>query len=66
MPSLRPRYTGIPPRGTAGAGRRAYKATCGDLTSATITSWLLHNASVGYVTGNPAGTPNRVLYKAAM
>ena len=43
-----------------------YKATYGDLTSVTITNWLLNNASTGYVTGNPAGTPNRVLYKAAM
>jgi subtilisin family serine protease len=43
-----------------------YKATYGDLTSSTITSWILNNASTGYVTGNPAGTPNRVLYKAAM
>ncbi len=43
-----------------------YKATYGDLTSITITNWLLNNASNGYVTGNPAGTPNRVLYKALM
>ncbi|HEY0015976.1 MAG TPA: S8 family peptidase [Longimicrobium sp.] len=43
-----------------------YKATYGDLTSVTITNWILNNASNGYVTGNPAGTPNRVLYKAAM
>ena len=43
-----------------------YKATYGDLTSVTITNWILNNASTGYVTGNPAGTPNRVLYKAAM
>jgi subtilisin family serine protease len=43
-----------------------YKATYGDLTSVTITNWLLNNASNGYVSGNPAGTPNRVLYKAAM
>ncbi len=43
-----------------------YKATYGDLTSATITNWILNNASTGYVSGNPAGTPNRVLYKALM
>lgn len=43
-----------------------YKATYGDLTSITITNWLLNNASNGYVSGNPAGTPNRVLYKALM
>ena len=43
-----------------------YKATYGDLESGTITNWILNNASTGYVSGNPSGTPNRVLYKSSM
>jgi subtilisin family serine protease len=43
-----------------------YKATYGNASSATIDSWIKTNATAGVITGNPAGTPNRLLYKAAL
>ncbi|HEU0298687.1 MAG TPA: S8 family peptidase [Longimicrobium sp.] len=49
----------------AGVGA-LYKATYGDVASSTIVSWIISNASNGYVSGNPVGTPNRVLYKSTL
>jgi subtilisin family serine protease len=43
-----------------------YKATYGNATTAAIDSWIKTNATQNVVTGNPAGTPNRLLYKAAL
>jgi subtilisin family serine protease len=43
-----------------------YKATYGNAASATIDTWIKNNATAGVITGNPAGTPNRLLYKAAL
>ncbi|HYW12189.1 MAG TPA: S8 family peptidase [Longimicrobium sp.] len=43
-----------------------YKATYGNASTATIDSWIKTNATQNVVTGNPAGTPNRLLYKAAL
>jgi subtilisin family serine protease len=43
-----------------------YKATFGNASTATIDSWIKTNATQGVVTGNPSGTPNRLLYKAAL
>jgi subtilisin family serine protease len=43
-----------------------YKATFGDAASATIDSWIKTNATAGVVKNVPAGTPNRLLYKAAL
>jgi subtilisin family serine protease len=43
-----------------------YKATYGNASSATIDTWIKNNATAGVITGNPAGTPNRLLYKAAL
>ncbi|MDB4951907.1 MAG: peptidase and in kexin sedolisin [Gemmatimonadetes bacterium] len=43
-----------------------YKGTYGDASYSTIRSWLTTNATANVVTGNPAGTPNRLLYKAAL
>jgi subtilisin family serine protease len=43
-----------------------YKATYGDASAATITSWLNTNATANVITGNPSGTPNRLLYKAGL
>ena len=43
-----------------------YKATYGNATSAAIDTWIKNNSTAGVITGNPAGTPNRLLYKAAL
>ena len=43
-----------------------YKADFGDAASATIDSWIKTNATAGVVKNVPAGTPNRLLYKAAL
>jgi subtilisin family serine protease len=43
-----------------------YRATYGNVPSSTIASWLTTNATSGIVHGNPAGTPNRLLYKGAL
>jgi subtilisin family serine protease len=43
-----------------------YKATFGDAPSATVADWIISGATNGVVTGNPAGTPNRLLFKAGL
>ena len=43
-----------------------YKATNGNAATATIDTWIKNNATAGVITGNPSGTPNRLLYKAAL
>jgi subtilisin family serine protease len=43
-----------------------YKHTYGDASSSTIDTWIKNNATANVITGNPAGTPNRLLYKAAL
>jgi len=43
-----------------------YKATFGDQSSATVSNWILTNATSGVITGNPAGTPNKLLYKSTL
>jgi subtilisin family serine protease len=43
-----------------------YKGTYGDASSSTIDSWIKTNSTANVVTGNPSGTPNRLLYKAAL
>lgn len=43
-----------------------YKATFGDAPSATVSSWIISNATAGVITGNPGGTPNRLLSKGAL
>jgi subtilisin family serine protease len=43
-----------------------YKATHGNASSSTIDTWIKNNATAGVITGNPTGTPNRLLYKAAL
>ncbi len=43
-----------------------YKATYGNASSATIDTWIKNNATLNKITGNPTGTPNRLLYKAAL
>jgi subtilisin family serine protease len=43
-----------------------YKSTYGNASSATIDSWIKTNATANVITGNVTGTPNRLLYKAAL
>jgi len=43
-----------------------YKATFGDAPSATVSNWIISNATNGVITGNPGGTPNRLLSKGAL
>src|SRR5437763_6249536 len=43
-----------------------YKATFGDATSATVSNWIINNATMGVITGNPSGTPNRLLFKTTL
>ena len=43
-----------------------YKATFGDAPSDTVSKWITNNATAGVITGNPAGTPNLLVYKATL
>jgi subtilisin family serine protease len=43
-----------------------YKSTFGDAASSTIVSWIINNSTANVITGNPAGTPNRLLYKSTL
>lgn len=49
----------------AGVGA-LYKATYGDASYSTIRSWIVNNATANVISGNPSGTPNRLLYKAGL
>ncbi|MEW5926584.1 MAG: S8 family peptidase [Gemmatimonadota bacterium] len=49
----------------AGVGA-LYKATYGNASSSTIDSWIKNNSTANVITSNPTGTPNRLLYKAAL
>jgi len=43
-----------------------YKATFGDAPSATVGNWITSSATAGAITGNPGGTPNRLLFKSTL
>jgi subtilisin family serine protease len=43
-----------------------YKQTYGDQPSATIHTWFINASTPNLITGNPAGTPNRLLYKGTL
>ncbi|MEW5931283.1 MAG: S8 family peptidase [Gemmatimonadota bacterium] len=43
-----------------------YKATYGETATATLDSWLKSNATLNKVTSAGTGSPNRLLYKAAL
>ena len=43
-----------------------YKGRFGDVTSNFLVNWIIANSTAGVIIGNPAGTPNRLLYKAAL
>ena len=41
-----------------------YKAVNGNASFSTIRSWLVNNATNNAISGNPAGTPNKLLFKS--
>ncbi|MGH7607846.1 MAG: S8 family peptidase, partial [Gemmatimonadales bacterium] len=43
-----------------------FKAVNGDQSSATVSNWIITNSTGGVITGNPAGTPNRLLFKGTL
>jgi subtilisin family serine protease len=43
-----------------------YKSRFGDAASSTIDSWIKTNATTNVITGNPSGTPNRLLFKSTL
>jgi subtilisin family serine protease len=43
-----------------------YKANYGDASASTIISWITANATANVINSNPAGTPNRLLYKGGL
>ncbi len=43
-----------------------YKGAFGDAASSTVVSWIINNATTNVITGNPSGTPNRLLYKSTL
>lgn len=49
----------------AGTGA-LYKATYGDAASSTVVSWIINNSTPNVISGNPTGTPNRLLNKRAL
>ncbi len=49
----------------AGVGA-LYKATFGNGASSAVDAWIKNNASLNRITGNPSGTPNRLLHKRTL
>jgi subtilisin family serine protease len=49
----------------AGVGA-LYLAGNPSASNATVKSWIINNATPNVISGNPSGTPNRLLYKAAL
>jgi subtilisin family serine protease len=43
-----------------------YKGNFGEAASSTVQSWIINNATTGVISGNPSGTPNRLLYKGSL
>jgi subtilisin family serine protease len=43
-----------------------YKGAYGEAASSTIGSWLVNNSTTNVVRSNPAGTPNRLLFKSSL
>jgi subtilisin family serine protease len=43
-----------------------YKGTFGEASASTISNWIISNATTGVITGNPSGTPNRLLFKSTL
>jgi subtilisin family serine protease len=43
-----------------------YKQGNPSASSSTVRSWIINNATTGVISGNPSGTPNRLLYKSTL
>ena len=43
-----------------------YKSANGDASQSTISNFIINNATLNHITGNPSGTPNRLLYKSTL
>jgi subtilisin family serine protease len=43
-----------------------YKGVNGNVATSTIDSWIKTNATANVISGNPSGTPNRLLYKSTL
>jgi len=43
-----------------------YKSSIGDHSSSTIRTWIINNSTANVISGNPSGTPNRLLYKSTL
>jgi len=43
-----------------------YKATFGDASAATVANFINTNATTNVISGNPSGTPNRLLFKSTL
>lgn len=43
-----------------------HKARYGNVASTTIDSWHKNNATTNRISGNPSGTPNRLLFKSTL
>jgi subtilisin family serine protease len=43
-----------------------YKSANGDVSAATLQTWLISNATAGVVVGNPSSTANRLLFKSTL
>jgi len=43
-----------------------YKSANGDASQSTITSFIVNNATLNHISGNPSGTPNRLLFKSTL
>ena len=49
----------------AGVGA-LYLAGNPSASNATVRSWIINNATANVITGNPSGTPNRLLFKSTL
>jgi hypothetical protein len=45
----------------AGVGA-LYKQRFGEAASSTVNNWIISNSTANVISGNPSGTPNRLLY----
>ncbi|KAB8141708.1 S8 family peptidase [Chloroflexia bacterium SDU3-3] len=43
-----------------------YKSVYGDAAPATVSTWIVNNATSGVISGNPSGTPNKLIYTAGL
>ncbi|MFL6138000.1 MAG: S8 family serine peptidase [Frankiaceae bacterium] len=49
-----------------GVGALYKSSVSGNPASSTVVSWIINNATTNVISGNPSGTPNRLLYKSTL